>query len=561
MSQRTIFACAGAFFSAVLLCGICFYFVLHGRDSIARDEDTQELVFSDNAVGTTKIIEKVVSSAQLWRPVQERVRDTVVQIFAQVAESDQLQPYKTPAQGGTCGSGFFIDGDGHLLTNWHVIDQARAIWIQIPSLGKRIIDVEVVSVSPDRDIALLKVADEDLDFIRQELGSVPYLPLGNSDSLFRSDEVLALGYPLGQQSLKSTSGIISGREHHLVQTSAPINQGNSGGPLINSRGEVVGINEANVPSAQNVGYAIPINDVKIVLPDMYKMRLLRKPFLGVLFNNGSEALAEFLGNPIPCGCYVVEVVSGSTLDRAGVKSGDMIYEINGLKVDMFGEMGVPWMEDKISIIDYVGRLSVGQTIDIAFYRNGDRKQASIKFSHIELPAIRKTYPSYEDENDEVLDHEVFAGMVVRRLTANLINSLGPQAPGLARYTELKNQKEPVLVVTHIFPSSQLYRLRTLTVGSTLNEVNGVEVRTLADLREALKKGLSKKFLTVRASDNVTRASDNIFVALPWVKILDEEPRLARDYRYPMTVMARDLITIAKAQRAIEEGSNMPMRTA
>jgi len=92
-------------------------------------------------------------------------------------------------------------------------------------------------------------------------------------------------------------------------------------------------------------------------------------------------------------------------------------------------------------------------------------------------------------------------------------------------------------------------------------VNGMEVHTLADLREALKKGLSKKFLTLRASDNVTRASDNIFVALPWVKILEEEPRLARDYRYPMSGMARDLITIAKAQRAVEGSGGTPMRTA
>ena len=124
--------------------------------------------------------------------------------------------------------------------------------------------------------------------IKRVLGSIPFLPLGDSDLIHRSDEVLALGYPLGQQSLKSTTGVISGREQHLIQMSAAINPGNSGGPSLNTKGEVIGINSAGIPAAQNVGYMIPINDLKIVLADLYKVKLLRKPFLGVLFNNATD---------------------------------------------------------------------------------------------------------------------------------------------------------------------------------------------------------------------------------------------------------------------------------
>ena len=160
-------------------------------------------------------------------------RDTVVQVFAQIAELDLMQPYKTPTQYGSRGSGFFINEHGHIITNAHVIDQAHAIWIQIPSLGKRLINVIVVGICPERDIALLRVADEDVDYIRSELGYIPYLVLGDSDKVRRSDEVLALGYPLGQESLKSTTGVISGREKNLIQMSAPINPGSSGGPLLN----------------------------------------------------------------------------------------------------------------------------------------------------------------------------------------------------------------------------------------------------------------------------------------------------------------------------------------
>jgi len=490
-----------------------------------------------------KVVEKIVSNSQAWRPIQERVRDTVVQVFSQIAEVDLLQPYKSPSQYSANGSGFFINDKGDLITNAHVVDQAKSVWVQIPSLGKRIVDVEVVSVSPERDIALLRVKPESLDVIRKTLGAVPYLPLGDSDIVRRSDEVLALGYPLGQQALKSTTGVISGREQHLIQMSAALNPGNSGGPLLNISGEVVGINSAIIQGAQNVGYIIPINDLKNALADLNKVKLLRKPYLGVLINNATDCLAEYLGNPQPGGCYVVEVVPGSTLDKAGIKRGDMLYEINGYQLDVFGEMNVPWAEDKISLVDYVTRLSIGEDVKLIAYRNGDRQEATVKFSQASLPSIRRVFPGYEQ-----IDYEVFAGMVVMSLTLNHIQMLASGAPGLTRYAELKNQASPKLIITHIFPNSQLYRSRSLAVGATINEVNGIEVHSLDDFRKAIKK--SDKFLTIRASDNVTRASDNVLVSLMFGKVLEEETRLAMDYKYPVSKTAHELIKVSQANQAV-----------
>ncbi|MCX5924817.1 MAG: trypsin-like peptidase domain-containing protein [Candidatus Dependentiae bacterium] len=495
--------------------------------------------------GTIKVIEKVVSSAQLWRPIQERVKDTVVQIFSHVAVVDLLRPYRSPTEGSAYGSGFFISDQGDIITNAHVVDQARSVWIQIPSLGKRIIDVDVVGISPDRDVALLRVRPESLAIIKKELGAVPFLPLGDSDLVLRSDEVLALGYPLGQQSLKSTNGIISGREHSMIQMSAPINPGSSGGPLLNTKGQVVGINSAGIVEAQNVGYAISINDLKIVLPDLYKVRIVRKPFLGVLFNNASDSLTEFLGNPFPGGCYVVEVVKGSPLEKAGVKQGDMIYSINGYRIDIFGDMTVPWSEDKISLIEYVSRLSIGEQITLVVYRSGNRKEFAVTFGYAELPTIHKIYPGYD-----AIDYEIFAGMVIMPLTLNHIQLIGPQAPGLAYYAEMRRCVEPVLVVTHIFRNSQLFRARIINPGCTLKEVNGIEVRTLDDLRKAFAKGMNSKFLTVRASDNVSRTTDSIFLALPLASLLKEEPQLAKDYHYPITEHTKELLSIADAQAAL-----------
>ncbi|BDC34461.1 hypothetical protein Noda2021_04190 [Candidatus Dependentiae bacterium Noda2021] len=507
-----------------------------------------------NIVTPQPVVERIVGRSELWRPIQDQVRDTVVQVFAQNAEIDILQPYKTPSQYSSTGSAFFID-EKHIITNAHVIHQAKAVWIQVPSLGKRIIDAEIVGMSPDRDLALLRLSDQNVALIKSVLGMVPFLPLGDSDKVRRSDEVLALGYPLGMQSLKSTTGVISGREQHMLQISAPINPGNSGGPLLNKNGEVVGVNNSGVMEAQNVGYAVPINDLKIVLEDLKKVKLLRKPFLGVIYNNASDGLTELLKNPQPGGCHVVEVIKNSVLKKAGVERGDMIYEINGHRLDIYGEMNVPWSEDKISIIDFVARLKVGEKIKMVVYRKGVRKEFSFELNFSQLPPVRKVFPGFEE-----IDYEVGFGMVVMELTLNHIHALANNAPGLAKYAELKNQGESGLIVTHIFPSSQLYRLRTMTIGSTINEVNGVKVSNLAEYRQALKLAQGKKFLTLKASDNMLRTSDNIPVVLPMELLAKEELQMANDYRYPITTTMNEILSNLHKQNSNQMVNPFTIRT-
>lgn len=504
------------------------------------EQSQQKTLFSPVAQTNGLINESLVSTAQLWRPVQDRIRDTVVQLFVQISAIDLLEPYKTPQQGTACGSGFFINDQGYLITNAHVINSAKSVWGQIPSLGKRIIDLEVVGISFERDLALVRVTDESRELITRELGGIPYLPLGDSDLVRRSDEVLAVGYPLGQQCFKSTNGIISGHEHHLIQMSAPINPGSSGGPLLNLRGEVIGVNSSGVTEAQNVGYAIPINTLKTILNDLYEIKILRKPFLGVRFNNSTESLTKFLGNPLPGGCYVIETVKGSPLEKAGIMKGDMIYEINGHAVDMFGDMSVPWSEDKISIVDYPLRLSIGDTVTIVVYRKGQKKVFTVTFSLAELQAIRTIYPAYEP-----VHYEIFGGMVVQELTINHIRILGEHTPGLRKYGELKYQSEPVLIITHVFPDSQLYRGRNMPLGATLDEINGVPVKTLEDFRQAIKDGATKEYLTISAADNVTRAAETIFIVLEMAKLIEEEPRLARDFRYQLSETAKEIVRAAQ----------------
>lgn len=512
------------------------------------EQSQQKISFTPINQTNSHIVENnVVTSAQLWRPVQDRVRDTVVQLFAQVSAVDLLEPYKTPQQGTACGSGFFISDEGYVITNAHVVISAKSVWGQVPSLGKCIIDMDVIGISPERDLALLRVTAEGRELITKELGGIPYLPLGDSDLVRRSDEVLALGYPLGQQSFKSTNGIISGHEHHLIQMSAPINPGSSGGPLLNIKGEVIGVNSSGVTEAQNVGYAIPINTLKTILNDLYEIKILRKPFLGVRFNNSTETLTKYLGNPLPGGCYVIETVTGSPLEKAGIMRGDMIYEINGHSVDMYGDMSVPWSEDKISIIDYPLRLSIGDTITLVVYRKGQKKIFTVPFSLTEPQAIRSIYPGYEP-----IDYEIFAGMVVQELNVNLVRLLGEHTAGLRKYVELKYQSEPVLIITHVFPDTQLYRGRNMPLGATLNEINGVKVKTLQEFRQVIKNSATKEYFTISAADNVTRAAETIFIVLAMNKIIEEEPRNARDYRYQISDTVKEALQLAHAQKALNK---------
>ena len=478
-----------------------------------------------------------------WRAVQQHVKDTVVQIFAFRFEKDIIEPYMMPYQRASRGSGFFIRYEGNIfiVTNAHVVDQAGGIHIRIPSLGQRPITAVLVSICHDRDLALLKIVDEEIEFVIQGLGGViPYLELGDSNNIYRADEVLALGYPLGQEALKSTTGVISGVEDQFIQMSAPINPGSSGGPLLNENGEVIGVNSAGIDSVdgrvvQNVGYCIPINRLKIILPQMLRSILVKKPSLGIVSSHASN-MAECLGNPLPSGSYLSEILPASPLDKAGIQKDDMIYKINGYCIDDYGDITVPWSEDRISIVEYISSIGLEDDINVVVYRNGERIECTVHFGTDFETSIKRIYPGYEE-----LDYELFGGMVVMQLTLNHIEILGQRVPGLKDYAKLKNQYKPVLVVTHVLPTSALFLTRTIGPGVVLSHVNDMAVSTLDDFRVAIKKTRLREFLTMRGCDTVGGLTDNIRVALRSSEVILQESLLAEQYGYTLSEIVKEII--------------------
>ncbi len=479
-----------------------------------------------------KVIEKVVTQ-QPWGPVQIKAKDTVVQILSQIAEVNILKPYETPQSHAVTGSGFFISSEGEIITNMHVVDQAKCVWIKIPSLGKAIVEVEVVGRCPERDLALLKVTPEGMKTINSALKKIPFLVLGDSDFVNRADEVLALGYPLSQASLKSTSGVVSGREHmngrHYIQVSSPINPGSSGGPAVNIEGEVIGITCAGVMSAQNVGYIIPVNELKLILSDLRIKQLIKKPYLGVLVSNGGEDLALYAGNPLPSGCYVVDLYPNGPLDKAGVKAGDMIYEINKIAIDEFGDLQVPWSEEKISFVDYIARWQIGEKVEMLVYRNGKPKQIFFTFGQTDLSPIKKIFVG-----EDHIDYEIFGGMLLQPLTLNHVQILMQIVPTLIKYAEFKNQTEPVLIITHVVPGSQLDRLSRIREGCIITHVNNEPVKTMEDFRKVIKHAISKDRIVFKTSEGV------VFV-LNTKKLLAEEKKLAQLYHYPISPFMQELV--------------------
>ena len=482
----------------------------------------------------TKVVETVVSKCQPWGELQKEVHNCVARVSVYYAEFDWLQPFKTPRQKEGVGSGFFINEEGDFITNAHVVDEAYSIGIQIPSMGQEIFDAQVKGVSFDRDLALVQLSDQAKERLRSQLGKIPYLQFGDSDIIRRADEIMALGYPLGQEGLKSTIGVVSGKELDKIQIDAAINPGSSGGPVLNVDGKVIGISCSGILSAQNVGYIIPIDELKLIIDDLYKVRFLRRPFLGIISYPASSELTEFLKNPEPGGCYVADVFKGSPLHKAGVQAGDMIYQMNGYDIDLYGKMKVPWSEDRITLIDFGGRLKVGEPILMVVYRNGERKEFKATFDHMELPPVRIMHPGYDD-----IDYEIIGGMVIMELTRNHLplligDSMTHMKTALLKYEDPKNQFEPTLIITHLFPGSQACRSRAIFPGMILKEVNGLCVKNLKEFRDSVQKEKNRGFLTIKTTDN-------ILVALKIASIIEDEPRLSKDYRYPLTTLTRDLI--------------------
>ena len=295
--------------------------------------------FVELAEATSPAVVTVFTSQTIRQRAQRSLFDEFFGFDPFSGPGQRQQPQEREFRRSGQGSGFIVSADGYILTNNHVVQNADSVYVR--TQDNREFTAQIVGTDPGTDIAVLKV----------EAGNMPLLKLGNSDELRIGEWVMAVGSPLSESLAHTvTQGIVSakGRANiqlidleDFIQTDAAINPGNSGGPLLNLDGEVVGINTAIASRSggfQGIGFAIPSNIAQRVMQSIIETGKVVRAYLGITGSNLDQTMAQGFGLESAMGALVYEVREGSPADKAGLKDGDIILEMNDQKVQSFDQM-------------------------------------------------------------------------------------------------------------------------------------------------------------------------------------------------------------------------------
>lgn len=490
-----------------------------------------------------------------WDGIQKRLRNSVVQIFVTRGDFNILEPYSTPVIREARGSGFLITKEGHILTNAHVVAGLIRCYIRAEQSENQNIRVELVAVCPNKDVAMLKCLPEDLAL----LGEYESMEFADDHRLDPMSKVMAVGYPLGRERIKFTEGITSGYEtsdsdegsgpQSYIQIDAALNPGNSGGPLVNQEGKVVGINSAGIPSAiaQNTNFAIPTRVVLSVTRELFardnnpKLRKIVEPTsLGMTFQRVTSAHFAKLGftneadmvglrvkDVIP-GCPFKEIKSGDILraiSYADPYNHDSAFDISNYRDGQCIRCGdQPDTEIEISRTDTI-RLFVNSKYDKESDFTAGRKvslqemmdgipidtplileivRPSLKgsptqkivttegiFRSVDVMKIVKVYPPIDK-----LDHLLFGGAVWVPLNANLVEALAA-TKYICEFQAFDKRYVRRVIVTRLFPMTDIATMESINPTESVTKVNNTKIETLDDMRKAILDAASKdRYITI-----------------------------------------------------------------
>ncbi len=388
------------------------------------------------------------------------------------------------------GSGVIVSEDGYILTNNHVIDKAEKITVTLPN-GKEY-DAELIG----RDPGGTGVSGTDLAVLKIDAEGLPALPFGDSDALEVGEWVVAIGTPFNL-SQTVTRGIVSAKDRgdftrkiqysNFIQTDAPINQGNSGGALINIRGELIGINTliaTNGFTVGNVGigFAIPSNTAEKLLPQLIEHGEIVRGWLGITMRSVSHDLAEKLDFDTPRGAFVIEVGPGSPAEKGGIRHGDIILEFNKETI-----------QDSTHLMHAVGATPVGSSVRLKVLRNGKERELTVKLEKRTERVIASLRSGSTPEPvpmppEELPETEEFAGMHVQKLTPELAERYG-------------YQNETGVIVMQVDADSQAAK-NGIQKGYLIKEIDYNPIENLKDYERILQelKKVNEKLALVYVKD-------------------------------------------------------------
>ena len=381
---------------------------------------------------------------------------------------DMFKEFGTPQErkSSALGSGFIIDEKGIVVTNNHVIQDAEDIIIKVN--GDKEFKAKVIGADPLSDIAVLQLETKE-----------KFIPVkfGNSDKARIGDWVIAIGNPFGLGGTV-TSGIISARNRSIglsryedyIQTDASINSGNSGGPLFDMDGDVIGINTAILGRSGSIGigFAIPSNSAKVVINQLIKFGETKRGWLGVRIQDVTKEIAEVEKLDKPRGALVASVAANSPSDKAGVKAGDIILEFDGEKIIEMKELPI-----------IVARTKVGKKVKVKIWRNKKEIVKTIILGRLETSEDFKT----PEKKTKIVETNVNGLKIsVRQLTNEDINS-----------RNLPNQTTG-LVITKIENDSPLKN--SVEINSIILEAQKNKIRNINDLNQAVSKVLESNEKTI-----------------------------------------------------------------
>jgi len=359
------------------------------------------------------------------------------------------------------GSGFIISKDGYIVTNNHVVDKADDIKVKLFN-GKEY-EAKVIGKDPKTDLALIKINASDL----------PTVVLGDSDKLRVGDWVVAIGNPFGLEETL-TVGVVSakgrvigaGPYDDFIQTDASINPGNSGGPLFDINGNVIGINTAIVAQGQGIGFAIPINLAKEMLPQLKDKGKVNRTWLGVAVQDLTEDLAKSFNLKSKNGALVANVEKDAPAEKAGIKRGDVIVKFNGKDIENSHELS-----------KRAASSEVGKKIDVVLIREGKEKTVQVTMG--EYPSEGASFDEGETAPGEEggKGEEADIGISVQQLTPDIAERLG--AKGVKG-----------VVVANVDPGSLAEEVG-LRSGDIIKEINRNPVNNMKEFRKEMKKAKLK----------------------------------------------------------------------